>query len=72
VFQIVGGVDQADVYSYTGNLSGVRPVRIGGTLFTLSTRSMAYYDPYVLKATQYVYEFMQAQGLAVDYPRLVR
>lgn len=39
---------------------------VGGASYTFTTRATAPGTP-IQKATQYVYEFMQAQGLAVSY-----
>jgi Zn-dependent M28 family amino/carboxypeptidase len=66
VAHMIGEVRQSDVYSYAGYLSGVFPVSVGGQPFTLQTRNM-YYNLSITKATQYVYEFMQTQGLTVNY-----
>jgi hypothetical protein len=66
VAQMLGGVLQSDVYNYTASLTGVTPITVGGSPFTLTTRNMNY-STHVSKATQYVYEFMQARGLSVHY-----
>ncbi|MFP4343261.1 MAG: M28 family metallopeptidase [Anaerolineales bacterium] len=59
-------VEEARVYSYTGNLSGEWPVTVGGTPYTITTRYTASGTP-IAKATQYVYEFMEGLGLDVSY-----
>jgi Zn-dependent M28 family amino/carboxypeptidase len=66
VAHLIGEVRQSGVYSYVGYLSGEFPISVGGQPFTLKTRNM-YYTSSIAKATQYVYEFMQAQGLSVAY-----
>lgn len=63
---LVNEVNQDDVYSYTAGLTGEAPIMVGGALVTLDTRN-TYADPEIQQATQYVYEFMQAQELYVDY-----
>lgn len=65
VAQMMNAVQQSDVYSYTGYLSGQFPVSIGGQSVTLTSRNL--YNPLITKATQYVYEFMQARGISVSY-----
>jgi hypothetical protein len=54
------------VYSYDGGLSGEWPIIIGGQPYTLTTRYTYSGEP-VAKATQYVYEHMQALGYDVSY-----
>ncbi|MGB8645443.1 MAG: M20/M25/M40 family metallo-hydrolase [Anaerolineae bacterium] len=66
VAQMIANIQQTDVYNYDASLSGQTPMIVGGQSFTMSTRNTAY-PTYVTKATQYVYEFMQAHGLAVSY-----
>ncbi len=62
----VAQVEEARVYSYTGNLSGEWPVTVGGMPYTITTRYTASGTP-IAKATQYVYEFMGGLGLDVSY-----
>ncbi len=59
-------VTQAKVETYEKNLSGVNPVNIGGSSYTIATRYTNSGIP-ISKATQYVYEFMQGLGLTVSY-----
>ncbi len=66
VAQTIEGVQQSEVYSYTGYLSGEFPITVGQQSLKLSTRN-SHSEFYTLKATQYVYEFMQAQKLTVSY-----
>ena len=54
------------VTGYDGSLSGEWPVQIGGTPYTLRTR-YTYSGLPIAKATQYVYEHMQALGYDVGY-----
>lgn len=66
VAQMLTEVQQTDVYNYAASLTGVTPITVGGSAFTLTTRNMNY-STHISKATQYVYEFMQARGLSVHY-----
>jgi PKD repeat protein len=59
-------VTQTKVQTYTNYLSGVTPVVIGGSSYTIATRYTNSGTP-ISKATQYVYEFMQGLGLTVSY-----
>jgi len=63
---LIGQVTQSKVDTYVKNLSGVNPVTIGGSSYTIQTRHTASGTP-IDKATQYVYEFMQGKGLTVSY-----
>ena len=66
VAAIIDEVSQGTLYEYVGNLSGQNPVIIGGSPYTLTTRETLSGTP-IQMATQYVYEFMEARGLAVSY-----
>ncbi len=66
VAQMIADVQQDAIYTYTTSLTGGSPVTIGGKSVTLRTRNM-YYPQDVLNATQYVYEFMEVQGLSVSF-----
>ncbi len=66
VAQMIAEVQQSTLYTYTASLTGQTPVTVGGKSVTLRTRNM-YYPGDVLNVTQYVYEFMKAQGLSVSY-----
>ncbi len=46
-------------------LTGERPVLVGGTLYTITTRNS--YETGVITATQYAYEQLEALGLDVSY-----
>jgi PKD repeat protein len=63
---LINQVTQSKVDTYVRNLSGVNPVTIGGSSYTISTRNTTSGTP-IEKATQYVYEFMQSYGLTVSY-----
>ena len=66
VAQMIAGVRQSDLYDRVAGLSGRMPISVGGASVTLTTRN-AYNGTMTAKATQYAYEFMQAQGLSVSY-----
>ena len=63
---LINQVTQSKVDTLVRNLSGENPVTIGGSSYTIVTRHTASGTP-VEKATQYVYEFMEGQGLTVSY-----
>ena len=63
---LISQVTQSKVDTYVKNLSGVNPVTIGGSSYTIQTRYTASGTP-IEKATQYIYEFMQGKGLAASY-----
>ena len=56
---IIAQVDQNTLYNYVAGLSGVQPVMIGGTSYTIRTRNTDSGTP-IQKATQYAYEYMAA------------
>jgi PKD repeat protein len=64
--QMIDQVTQSKVDTYVKNLSGVNPVTIGGSSYTIQTRYTASGTP-IEKATQYLYEFMQSKGLTTSY-----
>ncbi len=64
--QMINQVTQSKVDTYVKNLSGVNPVTIGGSSYTIQTRHTASGTP-IEKATQYIYEFMQGKGLTTSY-----
>lgn len=66
VADMMAHVQQAAVYTYTGDLSGEWPALVGGVPYTITTRNTTSGTP-IQMATQYVYEHMQASGLAVSY-----
>jgi hypothetical protein len=57
---MIAQVDRTTLYNYVANLSGVQPVTIGGTSYTIRTRNTGSGAP-IQQATQYVYEYMLAQ-----------
>lgn len=59
-------VNQTNVYSYTGGLSGEWPVDIGGSPYTIVTRHTASGTP-IQQATQFVYEHLAGLGLDTEY-----
>lgn len=63
---MIDQVTQSTVTAYTSCLSGVTPVVIGGSSYTIKTRYTDSGTP-IQKATQYVYEHLQALGLTVSY-----
>lgn len=66
-FSIQGIIDQVTnqkVHDYTAQLSGVVPVVVGGSPYTIATRHTSSGVP-IQKATQYVGEFMTGLGYTV-------
>jgi len=63
---MISQVQQSSVYTYDGQLSGEWPVLVGGEPYALATRNTTSGTP-IQKATQYVYEHMQALSLTVSY-----
>ncbi|GAK57774.1 putative aminopeptidase [Candidatus Vecturithrix granuli] len=63
---LIDQVTQSTLSAYTSRLSGVTPAIIGGASYTITTRHTDSGTP-IQKATQYVYEHLQALGLAVRY-----
>jgi PKD repeat protein len=66
VAEIINMVEQDKVQAYCGNLSGDNAVQIGGIDYNIHSRNTDN-DVWIERATQYIYEFMQAQGLPVAY-----
>jgi hypothetical protein len=66
VAAMVAQVLPTKVYDYDAQLSGEAPIVVSGALYTLTTRHTNSGVP-IQKATQFVYEFLQAQGLSVSY-----
>lgn len=64
--QVIDSVNLSDVSGMIGNLSGENSVTIGGSPYTIQTRN-SYRSTPIEKATQYCYEYFQAQGLNVVY-----
>lgn len=66
VQQIIDQVTESEITTLTAGLSGVTPVIIGGEPYTILTRHTDSGEP-VLKATQYVGEYLGDLGLTVEY-----
>ena len=66
VAAMINQVQENILYEETGNLSGENAVAIGGSPYTITRRYTASGVP-IEKATQYVYERMEALGLTVSY-----
>jgi hypothetical protein len=66
VAAMIAQVQSNAVSNYTAQLSGEVPATIGGAPYTIASRHTRSGTP-IQKATQYVYERMQALGLAVSY-----
>jgi len=62
---MVDKVDSSTVYSYTGNLSGSRPVWVGSDWYTITSRNTYSGEP-IQKATQWVGEHLSSLGLMVE------
>lgn len=66
VAEMMAQVQQGIVYSYTGQLSGEWAALVGGEPYTITTRNTISGEP-IQKATQFVYEHMQALSLTASY-----
>lgn len=66
VAALIAELDGDLLLDYARQLSGAEPAVVGGQPYTFATRETTSGAP-VAKATQYVYEFMQARGLNVRY-----
>ena len=66
VQQMIAQVSASTLSTYVGNLSGVSPVMIGDTLYTLATRNSDAVTP-ISKATQYALEYFTSLGLSTRY-----
>ncbi len=66
VAAMMAQVQATDVYTRTAELSGESPLTVGGVSYTMTTRNTRSGAP-IQKATQFVYEQMQASGLTVSY-----
>lgn len=63
---MIAQVQTSTLIDYVNQLTGETPAIIGGAPYTFVTRETGSGVP-IQKATQYAYEFMQAQNLAVTY-----
>ncbi|MBN1878039.1 MAG: M20/M25/M40 family metallo-hydrolase [Anaerolineae bacterium] len=64
-------VDAATVYTYTGQLSGEWPALVGGIPYTITTRHTNSGEP-LEKATQFVYEHLEALGIDAGFQTWAR
>jgi len=65
VAQLISEVNQNEVYSLTGYLSGELPLAINGQTYSFQTRNT--YSEDILPVTQYVHDFLQARGVSAGY-----
>jgi len=66
IAEMMGQVQAATLLTYVSQLSGASPAVVGGAPYTFLTRRTTSGEP-IQKATQFAYEFLQAQGLTVRY-----
>ena len=66
VATMMAQVQATEVYTHDGEFSGEWPVTVGGAACTIDTRNTLSGTP-IQKATEYVYEHMEASGLTVSY-----
>ena len=66
VAEMINSVKRSTVTEYMENLTGVKPVKIGGKKYTIETRHTKSGEP-IEKATQYVFNFMKKLRLTVSY-----
>ncbi len=66
IAEMMGQVQTEPLIHYVSQLSGVAPALVGGMPTTFLTRETTSGEP-IQKATQFAYEFLQAQGLTVRY-----
>jgi hypothetical protein len=66
IADLLGQITTDTLAGYDGGLSGEWPVLVGGQPYRLTTR-YTYSDEPIAKATQYVYEHLQALGYDVRY-----
>jgi hypothetical protein len=64
---MIAEVNQTDLYSDVGFLSGESPVSIGGTTETLTTRNTRAGKTVMMRFTQYVCDCLVATGCSVSY-----
>jgi uncharacterized membrane protein len=63
---MIDQVDISTVYNYTAGMSGVWPVEVGGSMYTIATR-YTYSGIPIQKATQWTGEHFASLGLDVEY-----
>ena len=66
VAEMIGRVQQTNLYTALSRLSGEEAAIMGGDLYAIRSRHTSSGTP-IARATQYVYEQMQALGLDVRY-----
>jgi hypothetical protein len=66
ISRMIGQVQQRNVSAYDADLSGERPVIVGGFPYTLTTRNTRSGTP-IDRATLYAYERFQSAGLSVSF-----
>ena len=66
VAELLNQITDISVSGYDGRLSGEWPVLVGGQSYLLTTRYSYSGEP-IAKATQYVYEHLQARGYDVRF-----
>jgi len=66
VSEVISQVSLENLTSYVSGLSGVKPVTVGGSAYTIATRHTKSGAP-IQNATQFVYERFQALGLNSSY-----
>jgi len=66
VQEMMAQISRPTLATLVGNLSGVSPVMIGNTLYTILTR-YTYTDVPMTKATRYASEYFQSLGLSTSY-----
>ena len=67
VQEMIAQVSTPALSTFVGNLSGVSPVMIGNTLYTIATR-YTYTDVPMTKATRYAYEYFRIPGSFYQLP----
>ncbi|WP_295587327.1 M20/M25/M40 family metallo-hydrolase [uncultured Lamprocystis sp.] len=66
VTKMISQVTTATLNSYVSRLTGITPVTIAGSTYSMLTRNTDSGTP-ISKATRYVYDQLTALGLAVEY-----
>jgi Peptidase family M28 len=66
VASMIDQVSQAELYSEVAQLSGAAPAVIGGSPYTITTRSTDSGMP-IQKATEFAFEYLQAAGVDASY-----
>ena len=66
VAELLTQITTGTLAGHVGGLSGEQPILVGGQPYVLTTRYTYISEP-IARATQYVYEYMQALGYDVRY-----